>query len=335
MRALVCLLALAACSRSGEKKPVEPPGKHDAGSHTLAPVGGDGAAPAIALPPAPAVPRVPAGLPALPADFDLVTPERVALGELLFWDVRLSTSGKLACATCHDPAHGHAGSAQHPAPAIVDAVWTGAPDWIADRSGALAALGAHAGRELGEPLPVAVAGIADLPLYRAHFERVFASEPAARDVLPVNGDTALRALAAFVVTRFDGDAPWDRVEREPAPPAELKAGYQLFMGKARCAQCHVPPLYTDRARHRVGPGAVGGKAGDQGWRTPTLRGAANRSVFFHDASAPTLAAAIDAHLAGGGELPTLALSTAERQQLGAFVTALTAQAPATVKPALP
>jgi len=271
----------------------------------------------------------------LPADFDLVTPERVALGELLFWDVRLSTSGKLACATCHDPAHGYAGSAQHPAPAIVDTAWTGEPDWSGDRSGALAALGAHAGRQLGEVLPASVAGIADLPLYRAHFERVVASEHPAKDVLPVNGDTAVRALAAFVVTRFEGDAPWDRLEREPAPPADLKAGYQLFMGKARCAQCHVPPLYTDRARHRVGPAAAGDKAGEQGWRTPTLRGAADRSVFFHDASAPTLAAAIDAHLAGGGELPTLALSAAERQQLVAFVTALTSKAPVAVKPALP
>jgi cytochrome c peroxidase len=332
---MVWLLALAACPRTSEHKPVEPPGKHDAGSHTLVPQDSDGATPAIALPPAPAVPGVPAGLPGLPADFELATPERVALGELLFWDVRLSTSGKLACATCHDPAHGYAGSSQHPAPAIVDAAWTGDPDWIGDRSGALAALGAHAGRELGEALPVAVAGIADLPLYRAQFERVFASEHLSKDVLPVNGDTAVIALAAFVVTRFAGDAPWDRVEREPAPPADLKAGYQLFMGKARCAQCHVPPLYTDRARHRVGPVAPGGHASAQGWRTPTLRGAADRSVFFHDASAPTLAAAIDAHLAGGGELPKLALAAAEQQQLVAFVTALTAKAPASVKPALP
>ncbi|HEY2629740.1 MAG TPA: cytochrome c peroxidase, partial [Usitatibacter sp.] len=32
------------------------------------------------------------------------------LGELIFADKSLSVSGKLSCATCHDPAHGHAGS---------------------------------------------------------------------------------------------------------------------------------------------------------------------------------------------------------------------------------
>jgi cytochrome c peroxidase len=54
-------------------------------------------------------PRVPDSLPK-PALPEFVTAEAVALGELLFWDTRLSIDNKLACATCHDPAHGYAGA---------------------------------------------------------------------------------------------------------------------------------------------------------------------------------------------------------------------------------
>lgn len=36
------------------------------------------------------------------------TPEKVALGRLLFWDPILSSDQDVACATCHHPAHGYA-----------------------------------------------------------------------------------------------------------------------------------------------------------------------------------------------------------------------------------
>lgn len=44
-----------------------------------------------------------ATLAAIPAD-DPQTPEKVALGEKLFFDGRLSVDGTVACSTCHDPA---------------------------------------------------------------------------------------------------------------------------------------------------------------------------------------------------------------------------------------
>jgi len=42
----------------------------------------------------------------VPAD-NLTTPERVALGRLLFWDPILSGQRDVACATCHHPAFGY------------------------------------------------------------------------------------------------------------------------------------------------------------------------------------------------------------------------------------
>jgi cytochrome c peroxidase len=44
-----------------------------------------------------------ATLAAIPAD-DPQTPAKVALGERLFFDGRLSPDGTVACSTCHDPA---------------------------------------------------------------------------------------------------------------------------------------------------------------------------------------------------------------------------------------
>jgi cytochrome c peroxidase len=128
------------------------------------------------------------------------------------------------------------------------------------------------------------------------------------------------------------------MSREGHVAADVKAGYQLFLGKAQCATCHPPPLYTDNGFHRLGlialkdeghgrvdPAAAGAFA------TPTLRGAANRSSFFHDGSATSLDAAIAWHLDGGTgqgadpgivDLKKIALSETERAQLGAFVRAL-------------
>ena len=40
---------------------------------------------------------------AIPAD-NPQTPEKIALGEKLFFDGRLSADGSVACSTCHDPA---------------------------------------------------------------------------------------------------------------------------------------------------------------------------------------------------------------------------------------
>ena len=80
------------------------------------------------------------------------------------------------------------------------------------------------------------------------------------------------------------------------------------------------------------------------FRTPTLRGASRATAFFHDGSAPSLAAAIDWHLAGGtgqGAAPTIVdlkrvtLSPLEREQLEMFVEALTAPGPAPAVPPLP
>ena len=351
---IALLLGASGCPKGSEKAPVDPPGRKDAATIALPlPLPGDGAA--IELPPAPPLPEPPRGLPLLPPT--TATPELVALGELLFHDARLSISGAVACATCHVPAEGYAGATRQNtaagkpnlrrAPALVNLAWVKELGWDGRSPTMEALLGPHLRGQMGDDMPTSIARVVELPLYRAHFARTMtASTDAAA--------TARLALEAFVSTRYSGGAPWDALEKDPALPANLKAGYQLFTGKAQCAACHAPPLYTDHAYHRLGLIATHdegrGRAGDKtklgAFRTPGLRGAARRKAFFHDASATSLAAAIDWHLAGGtgqGADPSLidpalvkiALTADERANLGAFVEALTETAPPPPPPQLP
>ena len=339
---------LGGCPKAADKKPAEPSARRDAGAVALVPAD---AGTEVTLPLAPPLPGVPAGLPAPPA-IDGVSPEAVMLGELLFHDPRMSSTGAVACATCHVPGAGFAGAAPQPtaagkpnlrrAPSLVNLGWVRELGWDGRYPGLADHLPAHARGQLGDDLAVSVARLDALPVYHAHFARTGGATAA----------TAATALGAYVMTRYSGDATWDRLEREPAVPPALKLGYQVFTGKALCATCHVPPLYTDLGYHRLGlllpPDEGRGRldARAQGaFRTPSLRGAAQRPGFFHAGQAPSLTAAIDWHLAGGTgqgadpsivDLHPVVLTPDERTALLAFVAALSPATPApAVAPPLP
>jgi mono/diheme cytochrome c family protein len=95
----------------------------------------------------------------------------------------------------------------------------------------------------------------------------------------------------------------------PAPPPPVgsfdrkaaKRGEALFMSKARCASCHIPPTFTDvlagpdpnvpllhdAAEVGADPSYAQRSATKQ-YRTTPLRGAWQHPPYFHDGSAPTL-----------------------------------------------
>jgi cytochrome c peroxidase len=320
----------------------------------------------VVLPPPPPAPAVPLGLPAADAAVAL-RPEAIALGELLFFDPRLSASGRTSCATCHDPDHGWAdlkprattdGGAPNlrRTPAIANLAWVGRGGLAWDgRYGSLVDLvGAHAKGQLGLAPADAIAKLAGNATYAAHFARQ-PGAPAPGTDAEVAAAPAIVALAAYVSSRYQGDAPWDRYEHgdTSAVPGAAVAGYALFTGKAQCSTCHTPPLYTDGGFHAIGlikladegrgrvdPAARGA------FETPSLRGAALHPPYFHDGSAATLDAAIDWHLAGGtGQgadrsiidpaLAPIVLAPTEREQLFAFVRALSPEPPAHHRPELP
>lgn len=82
----------------------------------------------------------------------------------------------------------------------------------------------------------------------------------------------------------------------PVPPAgsfdatAAARGEQIFNGKARCAQCHVPPLFTEPGWNMHTPAEIGiddfqaMRSPDERYRTTPLRGLFTRlkGGFYHD-----------------------------------------------------
>jgi cytochrome c peroxidase len=285
VKRLAVLALLAGCPHKEKVQP--PPQKHDAAPPVAIVVD----AGAVTLPLSPPVPDVPAGLPQAP-ETAAVTPDAVAYGALLFEDPALSRSGKKACASCHDPQHGYSGGMdtadggdKQPlrTPALVNLAWARSFGWDGKVTDLRAFLASHVARELGNEQPPPT------PLDAAYDAKLGGERP------------WLTALTAFVLTRYAGASRWDQVERVHDRPRDLDAGYRLFVGKAGCAHCHAPPLYTDGAVH-------------DGYLTPTIRTAAIRPALLHDGSA-TVETLLDHH----GEAK---LSDTEKSSLVAFLKAL-------------
>src|SRR5207302_4014554 len=132
-------------------------------------------------------------------------------------------------ATCHDPDKDYSGTRQVTAAgqmnlrrtmALANLAWKQELGWDGRYATLDEQLAAHVVGQLGDPA-AATLRLADDATYRAHVTRTSA--------------TLLAALRAFVVTRYDGDAPWDR--EESGPKGKHAAGYALFMGKAPGAAC--------------------------------------------------------------------------------------------------
>lgn len=315
------------------------------------------------IPEASPVPAQLAGLPGTPSpEHNLTNPEKVALGERLFFDKRLSDSGNFACVTCHLPEKGWTDGLplstkangqvnKRHSPSLYNVAyatawyWDGRKATLEDQI-----LAAWTGQMGGTPEKVAET-LAAVPEYATRFQRAFGEAP--------TPDNIPKALGSFVrIGLRSGDAPWDRYQAgdKSAVSEDAVAGYEVFTKKAGCAACHAPPLFTDMSYHNAGVGYEGNDSPDVGrfavtkvardtgaFKTPGLRSVTLTAPYFHDGSAATLEEAVDFMLAGGYRegnehidplLKPVKLSEEERAQLLAFIAALTPEQRYT-PPALP
>jgi cytochrome c peroxidase len=160
--------------------------------------------------------------------------------------------------------------------------------------------------------------------YRRLFGETF---PAVRAGAAIDYGMFARAIAEFEFSLTFADAPIDHYARGDiaALDERQKRGALLFVGKARCVQCHPASgasseMFTDFGQHAIGvpqlvprntnnifdgPGAnedfgredfTGDPADRYKFRTPSLRNVAVQAAFMHDGAFTTLAAAIRHHL---------------------------------------
>lgn len=111
----------------------------------------------------------------------------------------------------------------------------------------------------------------------------------------------------------------------PAPPAgsfdtaAAANGKTLFAGKARCATCHVPPIFTEPGWNMHTPAEIGidsfqaDRAPDRRYRTSPLKGlwTHQKGGFYHDGRFATLHDVIDHY----DTLFTLGLTAQEKSDL--------------------
>jgi cytochrome c peroxidase len=299
------------------------------------------------------------GLDAIKQDYRRPAPRPVEnqalvdLGRALFFDPRISASGKTACASCHFPELGYVVTDAHPLndsgkptsrksqPLIglgyagnAPVGWDGRSATLEAQAKASIATGSMSMRETNTPVRVEVIEerIRSAPDYAV---KLGAAVPGK----PIDIDAIAQAVAAFERTLEPGVAPFDRwVGGDNAAISEsAKRGFALFAGKAGCAACHRGWRFTDDQFHDIGTTTTDQGRGREvkdaalnfAFKTPTLRSVALRAPYMHNASIATLIDVVRHYEKGGIDRPSrspmlipIQLTDVERLDLVAFMETL-------------
>ena len=298
-------------------------------------------------------------------EHNAVTAERVALGQTLFFDPRLSASGWISCASCHNPGQGWSDglptmlghgmkAGERNTPTILNSaflpllMWDGRFRTLEEQAlGPIEAAG-----EMNMKLDEMVARVRSIPGYAPMFADAYPGEG-------INSETVAKAVASYERTIVSsGTSPFDDWVRgdEKALSAGARRGYELFNGKGNCAACHSGWAFTDGGFHNIGLDAGPGGVADNGrhevlplasmkgaFKTPTLRDVALSAPYMRDGRYDTLREVVEHYNRGGDskenlspEMRPLNLSDQEIDDLVAFMGALTDRRPAkVVYPQLP
>jgi len=203
--------------------------------------------------------------PRVPAD-NPMSPPKVELGRLLFYDKRLSADGSFSCATCHQQARaftdgralalGVSGQS-HPrnSMSLANAAYNPVLTWAdplqhALETQALVPMFGTAPVEMG--LAGREAAVARLMTEDARYARLFhAAFPVEKS--PHTLANLTRALAAFERTLLSFDSPYDRYRyggQADAVSGAVKRGEKLFFSeRMKCFHCHGGINFTDTVNH--------------------------------------------------------------------------------------
>ena len=242
-----------------------------------------------------------------------LTPERIELGKLLYFDVRLSSSQKISCATCHHPkqgwtdlepvakAVGHEGATgPRNSPVILNTAYQNRQFWDGRvRTLEEQALGPiEADVEMNMPLKVLIPKLNKIKGYQKLFNLAY---PESNGV--ITKDYLAKAIASFERTVVSTIAPFDKYAMgdKNAISQKAKDGFELFKGKAHCIDCHDGFNFSDGSFHNIGlnDGELHGKELGRyltkrraAWygvmKTPTLRDVTKSAPYMHDGSVKSL-----------------------------------------------
>jgi cytochrome c peroxidase len=267
-----------------------------------------------------------------------LTPERIALGKMLFFDPVLSGNGSRSCASCHNPekaftdgktksiAFDFKGSVSRNSPTLLNAALQSSlfhdmrVNFLEDQASEVV----NNSKEMHGSFKEAAVALKQSPEYVHLFDKAF----------PESADSSLTeqqikiAIASYVRSLISLNSRFDQYMRGDATQLtaqELK-GLTLFMGKAKCGTCHfmplfngtVPPNFAQTEAEILGVPATTDTLNsvldaDLGkfdlynkdlhkyaFKTPTLRNVALTAPYMHNGVYSTLEEVIDFYDRGGG-----------------------------------
>ncbi|SJM93071.1 cytochrome c peroxidase [Crenothrix polyspora] len=211
----------------------------------------------------------PLGLPPVPIpDNNPISLQKVSLGKKLFFDRRLSLNNTMSCAMCHIADQGFTNNQMATAVGAEGrTVRRNSPSLY--NTGYFSLL-FHDGREtsleqqvwlpllthneMANPsIGYVIDKINTSADYTGLFQKAFKK--------PASMETVGMALASYERTLNSANSPFDRWQYghdQQALDAKAQRGYQLFIGKAACSQCHTVgdkhALFTDNSLHNTGIG---------------------------------------------------------------------------------
>jgi len=287
-----------------------------------------------------------------------LTPEKVELGKMLFFDPRLSRSWLISCNTCHNLATGGVdlletsighGWAKGPrnSPTVLNAVfnlaqfWDGrAKDLQEQAKGPV-----QAAVEMNSTPDRVIATLTSMSGYVEAFEQAFPGQTS-----PVNFDNMALAIEAFESTLL---TPWSDFDRylsgqENALDATERHGLELFMSRG-CVVCHNGVNVGGTGYFSFGvvekPGAEILPVNDKGrfevtktasdeykFKSPSLRNIELTAPYFHSGKVWDLKQAVA--VMGVSQLGS-ELNEGEVDAITSFLRTLTGEQPKIEYPILP
>ena len=285
-------------------------------------------------------------------------PTRAAfeLGRTLFYDPRLSRTGKVSCGSCHQQSKAFADAGHRLSQGVDGQLGTRnvsalqnlrwKPNFFAD-----------GGPKHIETMPMApitnplemdenIDNILCKLNAEANYQRRFAQVFGGNE--PIDSYQFLRALAQFTASLTSSNSRYDRYTRHEAgstlTDAELRG---LAVLRQKCGNCHAGELFTDESFRNngldrsfpqdSGRAHITRSSLDAGrFKVPSLRNITLTAPYMHDGRFNTLAevldhydhgmvesATIDPQLRRAGQGPGISLSAEERQNLLSFLATLT------------
>ncbi|OSZ79383.1 hypothetical protein CAP35_14315 [Chitinophagaceae bacterium IBVUCB1] len=273
---------------------------------------------------------------------ELYTKELIELGKTLFYDPVLSSKNNRACASCHNPSlaftDGNAkstaldfdGTVERNAPTLINCVYS--ERFFHDmRTDVLEAQIEHVltnRKEFDTDMLSIIDKLKDSKEYTTLFEAGLKNYKGEK----ISPQGITFALSAYVTSLRGFNSTFDKYVRGETKSigADVRRGYNLFMGKAVCGTCHfapvfngtVPPRYEESESEVLGVPAnpyakqpvldpdLGRAKGmlkdnvyfyEYSFKTPTVRNIALTAPYMHNGAYKTLDDILDFYNKGGGD----------------------------------